>query len=266
LNVTSLGIDLGSVKCGCVALDGRIVVGAATIDVEEKRLDPTVAAIFRAYDVAGASEIIAEWAERPYVPRDATPQTAAAIMRARETMAVLLDRIEREAATRSIPVARIAAVSWRAKIVRATRRRGTEGFRESSWRRLNPRRDTADHRVKIALRHLLGDDVDALRDVHQRDAAGAVLGALMLREPGETRSPRTRSTCGHRTPRIKQPKTKAQILGITESQRQLLEWIAERGADGRDIGSTDHRGAKALMAAGLLRFLGGRRYAATVVT
>lgn len=195
--MTVLGIDLGSAKCGVCAIDGKTIVGAATIPVDTKNLRPTVDRITAAIVASGSDRVAIEWSERPYTPKNATPQAMASIMFARETMAKILDRIEQWCETKGIGVVKLACATWRARIgVSRRRQAGVAGLRQAAWARLNPRRDTTDRRVRNAVERLLGPEADALRDVHQRDAAGVVMGMdradavarrAIKRSPGDAR-------------------------------------------------------------------------------
>lgn len=212
-----LGLDLGSAKTGLCAIDpeARDVIGAATVPVDPKNLRATVDAIGKAIEASGAERVIVEWNERPYMPADAS--AAAAMAYARETMARLLERVEQLAETwhscgvcgakgrapcaegcvggegRRIPCERIAVMTWRSRVGALKRsRRGVTGFRGASWARLNPRRETADRRVKEALRRELGEAAEVLRDVHQKDACGAALGWARAPAEPKARAPRVR--------------------------------------------------------------------------
>ena len=119
----TFGIDPGSARCGICALSGREVIGVATIAVDRSNLGPATAAILSAIDVASPARIAIEWSARPYAPAGATPQAIAAMAAARETMAVLIDRVEQGCEARGIPVTRMPAATWRSRIGAAGRRR-----------------------------------------------------------------------------------------------------------------------------------------------
>lgn len=186
-----LGLDLGSARCGvCILTDGR-PTAACTIDVDGD-IGACATAILRAVNESEAERLIAEWGAF-YIRPNATPQEAAAMARAREIMAVLLDRVEQGCVLMGVTVVRMPAATWRSRIgVTRRKRTGIEGFRHAAWARLNPRRDTTDRAVRVALERHLGDLARTLGNAHERDACGVALGEHMgipVRPP-RVRAPR----------------------------------------------------------------------------
>jgi hypothetical protein len=133
---------------------------------------------------------------------------------ARETMAVLIDRVEQGCEARGIPVTRMPAATWRSRIGAAGRRR--EGDERSG-----------DERVRDGLRGALGDAVAGLGDVHQRDAAGV---ALALQEGSRTPRERRRQR-GVRTDRVRKLGTRRMHKGHP-SDAAFDRLMAEREAAG----------------------------------
>lgn len=191
-----LGLDLGSARCGvCILTDGR-PSAACTIDVDGD-IGTCATAILRTVNESEAERVIAEWGAF-YVPKHAKPAEAAAMARAREIMAVLLDRVEQGCIMMGVPVVRMPTATWRARIG-VTRRKtaGVEGFRRAAWARLNPRRDTTDRAVRMCLDRHFGDLALTLANAHERDACGVALAEYMgapppkvrIRAPRSPRSP-----------------------------------------------------------------------------
>lgn len=176
-----VGLDLGSAQCGLVAVNGDAFL-AQTIAVDPADVGPAFAAIDACVTETRPELVVVEWASF-YVSAKATPQMTAAaassIGRARETMVRLLDRVEQRCQALGVPIATIQPRTWRKRIKVATQ--DDAGVRGALWR-------------------ILGERAGDLRDNHQRDAMGAVLGwqrppekpKRVPREPVERAPPRER--------------------------------------------------------------------------
>jgi len=199
--VNLIGLDLGSARCGvCLLCDGT-PTAACTVDIESTNATGAAfvdyaratAEILSAVRDSGAVRLIAEWAPL-YIPPSATPQQASAMGRSHEVMAILLDRVEQGCAALGVPVVRMHASTWRARIgARRKRMTGLAGFRRGAWAKLNPRRDTTDRAVRVALENHWPTLARTLANVHERDAAGVALGEWLGAKAPEPKAPAPRA-------------------------------------------------------------------------
>lgn len=173
----TLGLDLGSVRCGAaVVIDGR-PCAAATIDVDPCDVGPAVQAIDRMLTEHGAERVALEWCARAFAPRDVTPQAAAKIIDAQRVMAVLRDRVHAVCNARCLPIEELNTATWRSHIG-ARKRRNEPSEEPHTWR-------TADAAVRAALVRHLGEELVAtlLPTVDMRDAAGVALADYLGPKP-----------------------------------------------------------------------------------
>lgn len=164
----TVGVDLGSVHCGAVvAVDGR-PTHASTIDVDESAVGPAAAELWAIIKGSGAERVAVEWAA---LHPGATPQQTAAMGRAHEVMAIVLDRVEQKCIDAGIAVDKIHVQTVRARI-------------GVGWPKGEPRTAAlTDRLVREALEVHIGEAMALLRDVHQRDAAAAALAAHIGEKP-----------------------------------------------------------------------------------
>ncbi len=196
----AIGIDIGSSKTGICAADDAIPLRAGTVERGADETDDAYAArvvdtVRAAVEEEHAERAVIEWGPyycRPYPGEapDAFARRAAAQQRNRDAAVRMLGGIETVCRAASVEVRKIPAATWRGRI-------GATVAREPGDRGRKMKQDAA---VRGELERRLGERMSVLRDVHQRDAFGALLGVLLtppkekpVKVPGErTRQAPTR--------------------------------------------------------------------------
>lgn len=182
--MTTIGIDPGSAHTGIVAArDGRPVIEGATVDVDPDDVTSAVDEMERAITESGADRVVIEWTRRGWMPAGVSAQAAQEMMNNRCVMVRQIDRVEVFCKKAGVPVVHIAPATWRSRI----------GVVKPQW--VQPigwhpplvakpmSRAWVDGAVRDALAIHLGESAALLRDVHQRDAFGAILGDWLARVP-----------------------------------------------------------------------------------
>lgn len=216
-------LDPGSSKAA-VAINGT----ARTIAVDSADVGPAVDEIDALLVVEGARELVIEWGPF-FLPKSASDAAKMAMVRNREVMVRLCDRIEQRCAARGIAVHRMPRATWCRYIGAEAERDPETGFSLG----------VTDRSVRAALARLLGAEspdatiragaeamLASLRDAHQRDAVGLLLGwqraeaARVARETAraaETGMPRPRA------PRERKPT--AEIGYVSETRVDRVEAV-----------------------------------------
>lgn len=191
-----LGIDPGSAHCGIALLStadasqpgapAASVLIAETLPVDPARLEAIVTAILeRIAQVLASPDFVAALTMRvvvehgPWYPRPGASPGGLAV--SQQAWTVMHDLVRDLRARCPVPVEVIARATWAHRVVPHTR----GGITDSDVREHLPRL------LDVA-------SVALLTDAHQRDAAGAALGALLAPAPRAPREPRPK---GPRKPR-----------------------------------------------------------------
>ena len=252
----TIGLDLGSAKCGIVAAaDGR-PRASVTIPVDADDVGSAWHEIERAIVETEAARVVVEWGHF-YLPPGSSLAAATSMARAREVQVRLIDRTEQLCAARGVPLAKIAAATWRKRIgvekpehviaaeLAAKDARATSvclwafawlvsGERPPAPEPIpSPSRSWVDRAVHDALTRRLGvAECETLQTVHERDAMGGVLGDLLAPPPVVPKAPRPESDKPKRDRSHRPPKApRATLAGgyVDEAGERAVAAIVAQG-------------------------------------
>lgn len=148
--MTQAALDPGS-RHAAIAMGERGSLRATSIEVGSD-LGPAVERVMSELRAGGVDRLTIE-SGRIFVPEGTSARAAASMAQALATMAILVDRIEQACIADGIETARVARSTWVARIAG------------------HVTRDDADIRKALS-NHYDPEELGALTDEHQRDAAG----------------------------------------------------------------------------------------------